>query len=157
MITIFCVMYWGCSGAYMIWLVYFKKLCEMFYRVLKEKLQEERYIWCDAVSSEPKTRKYTQEGPFNTFNYDETWLFWVNFGQIQGKLENRKLPSLYWLICKIIQFGRERAVSYFRVFPVSLKIFTCVKVCWIVLKPFGKDMIRQAGIIWRMTIWIFLS
>ena len=32
---------------------------------------------------------------------------------IQGKLENRKLPSPYWLICKIIQVGRGRAVSYF--------------------------------------------
>ncbi len=37
---------------------------------------------------------------------------------IQGKVENRKLPLPYWLICKIIQVGRERGVSYFRVFTV---------------------------------------
>ena len=45
----------------------------------------------------------------------------VDLMHIQGKLENRKLPSPYWLICKIIQVGRGGAVSYFRVFPVLIR------------------------------------
>ncbi len=43
----------------------------MFCRVLKKVYKKKGYIWCDTVSSEPKTQKQTLKRTITTFNYNE--------------------------------------------------------------------------------------
>ena len=67
----------------------------MFCRVLKKSLQEEGYIWCDTVSSEPKTQKQTLKRTSTTFN----WMKYDSFGWILVKYRSK-----YSQVSKFVEF-----------------------------------------------------